>query len=286
MKLHLLAVPYDSALRTFRMGAGPDRLLEPGLGAQLQALGHEVRVDSIEVDSDIPPAEIRTAFELNRTLAERVRAASAAGWLPLILAGNCITAVGTLAGLSAYEPAVLWFDSHADFNTPETTTGGFLDGMALATATGRCWRQLAARVPGFRPTPEHKVVLLGTRDLDPLERDLLEQSEATVLDPEHVRRDLDPALRNLGARARDVYVHLDLDVLEPAEMQANALAAPEGLRVEEVRAVLERIGRDFQVRAVALTAYDPSCDPEGRICEAVVILLGALFATAAPPPAA
>jgi len=61
---------------------------------------------------------------------------------------------------------VLWFDAHGDFNTPESTLGGFLDGMALAIATGRCWTGLAATVPGFTPVAEENVVLVGARDLD------------------------------------------------------------------------------------------------------------------------
>ena len=69
---------------------------------------------------------------------------------PLVLAGNCNAAVGVVAGLGP-GAAVLWCDAHADFNTPETTTGGFLDGMGLATVTGRCWTSMAARVPGFVP---------------------------------------------------------------------------------------------------------------------------------------
>jgi arginase len=111
--------------------------------------GHQTRVEYIEAGSDAP-AEIRTAFELNRVVAERVRDAREAHALPVVLAGNCMTAVGTLAGLGG-TPAVLWFDAHGDFNTPETTASGFLDGMALAMLTGRCWANLTRTVHCFQP---------------------------------------------------------------------------------------------------------------------------------------
>ena len=61
---------------------------------------------------------------------------------------------------------VLWFDAHGDFNTPETTTSGFLDGMALAAVTGRCWTGLTRAIPGFTPVPESNVTAIGVRDLD------------------------------------------------------------------------------------------------------------------------
>jgi arginase len=181
MQTHLIVVPYDSAVRGWRMGTGPERLLDAGLVDDLRAAGHQVRIEYIEADSN-PPTEIRTAFDLNRALAGRVRDAREADALPVVLAGNCMTAVGTLAGLGG-TPAVLWFDAHGDFNTPETTASGFLDGMALAMLTGRCWANLVRTVHGFQPVPERDVVLLGARELDAGERLLLDGSEIALLAP-------------------------------------------------------------------------------------------------------
>jgi arginase len=257
------------------MGSGPHGLLRGGLREHLEAAGHLVEVEEISPGESSIPAEIRTAFELNRQLAGRVRAAVEAGAIPIVLAGNCISAVGTLAGLSPTRCAVVWFDSHGDFNTPEITTGGFLDGMALATVTGRCWQELAASVQGHRAVPESDVVMVGTRDLDPLEEDLLVTSDVTVLSPSQVRSDLPSVLSELSGRVKDIYIHLDLDVLDPGEGRANALAAPDGLSLEEVRAALERIRGEFRIRAIAVTAYDPSFDPDGRLVRAAISLLHA-----------
>jgi arginase len=273
MNLRLLAVPYDTALRNFRMGAGPERLLRAGLADSLRAAGHVVEIEHVSPSDGSSPAEIRTAFELNRSLSARVRAAGEAGAVPIVLAGNCISAVGTLAGLDATRCAVLWFDSHGDFNTPETTTGGFLDGMALSVVTGRCWQRLAATVQGFRPVPERDVVLLGTRDLDPLEEQALLDSDVTVLPPTQVRLDLPDVLTELSGRVTDAYVHLDLDVLDAGGWRANALAAPDGLSLDEVCAALARIRSAYRIRAVALTAYDPSFDPDGTVVHAATELL-------------
>ena len=174
MDIHLLIVPYDTARRGWRSGAGPEHLLQAGLTTHLQRNGHIVaNIQVIEDDSAQSPAEIRTAFELARRLAEGVRFARAAGRFPLVLSGNCNSAIGTLSGLVPASRAIFWFDAHGDCNTPETTASGFLDGTGLAVALGLCWRQLAASVPGFQPVAPEATFLLGARDLDPGEIALL-----------------------------------------------------------------------------------------------------------------
>src|SRR5262245_44419083 len=126
MNVHVLVVPYDTARRGWRSGAGPEHLLSAGLVSHLQRRGHVVAgVEHIIDDPDKPAAEIRTAFELARRLAGAVRAARAAGRFPLVLSGNCNAAVGTLSGLTPVRRAIFWFDAHGDCNTPDTTTTGF-----------------------------------------------------------------------------------------------------------------------------------------------------------------
>jgi arginase len=283
MDIHLFSVPYDTARRGERMGAGPERLLASGAVERLRWRGHGVRVEGIALPDDHFPAEIRTAFELQRAVATGVRRAAANGSLPVVLAGNCnVAALGTLAGLRARDVGVLWFDGHGDFNTPETTIGGFLDGMALAMATGRCWVQLLERLPGFEPVAPSNVLLIGVRDLDPLEASLLAESRVTLLPPGDVDAGLVPALDRMRQRVRDVYVHVDLDVLDPATHgRANALAAPDGLTVDQVVSALRIAARRFRVRGAALTAYDPAFDGDGGICRAALALLEAL--ADAPP---
>jgi arginase len=278
MDIHLLHVPYDTARRGERMGAGPGHLLAAGAAERLRSRGHVVRVEEIALPDDEFPAEIRTAFDLQRAVAVGVRRAVAAGSLPIVLAGNCnVAALGILAGLRARNVGLLWFDSHGDFNTPETTIGGFLDGMALAMATGRCWVQLLERLPGFEPVALANVLLIGARDLDPLEASLLAESRVTLLQPADVDAGLASALDRLGQRVRDVYLHIDLDVLDPAKHgRANALAAPNGLMVDQIVSALRVAARRFRVRGAALTAYDPAYDGDGRICRAALALLEAL----------
>src|SRR3954463_7128726 len=183
MEIQLLVVPYDSANRGARMGAGPEALLAAGLPQALRDAGHRVHVKLAELPADSWKAEISTAFELMRMISIAVRGAREANRLPIVLAGNCNTAVGTLAGLGTVSTGVIWFDAHADFNTPETSASGFLDGTAVAILTGRCWTTIAATVPGFIPLPDDRVCLVGTRDIDSLERGLLDESSVQVVAP-------------------------------------------------------------------------------------------------------
>ncbi|HEX5725024.1 MAG TPA: arginase family protein [Longimicrobiaceae bacterium] len=285
MRVDLILVPYDSGHRGLRMGRGPLRLLESGAAERLRAAGAEVREVTIEARPGFG-TEVGTAFELARALALAVRSARARGSFPLVLSGNCNASVGIVAGLGAPDTGVVWLDAHGDLNTPETTASGFLDGMALATLTGRCWRTLAASVDGFQPVPDERVVLVGGRDLDPPEAELLASSRIAHVREAAVRAQgvdgaLAPALERLAARAGRAYVHLDLDVHDPAEGAANHYAVAGGLSAAEVRDSLGAVARRLSLAAVALTAFDPDHDPDGRM-EAVALDLVAHAASLAP----
>ncbi len=272
MNVELILVPWDSGARGVRMGAGPERLLGLGLADRLEAGGHSVSTLVLEVPVGPLQAEVASAFALNRLLSDRVREATHAGRLPVVLTGNCISALGAVAGLDG-ATGVFWFDAHGDFNTPETTTGGFLDGMAVAVLAGRCWRRLARSVPGFAPVPEEDVVLIGTRDLDEPERALLSESDVHVLGPADLRERLPGLADEIGERVRQSYIHLDLDVMDPADGRANHFAAQDGVPLDEL---LERVA-DLVERsppgAVTLSAYEPAVDEDGRAGEAAIRLL-------------
>jgi arginase len=274
--VRLVAVPYDSGHRGLRMGAGPEHLAGHGAAARLRDAGHAVTEDVVEVDQAFP-AEIATAFALHRAVAGPVRDAVGAGAFPLLLAGNCNSAVGVAAGLASGEGSgpvgVVWLDAHGDFNTPETTTGGFLDGMALAILTGRCWRALAATVPGFGPVPENHALLVGGRDLDPRERVALDGSGLGWVPDARVRelgpaRALGPALDALAGRVGRVHLHIDLDVHDPGFAPANSYAAPGGLSPATVQEVVRLVAGRLPLAAGTLAAYDPGCDVEDRMLRA------------------
>ena len=272
MDVQLLAVPYDSGNRGVRMGAGPERLLDAGLQRALTDQGHRVHASIAELPAGSWQSEIQTSFELMRMLAVAVANARAAGRLPVVLAGNCNTAVGTIGGLGG-DVGVAWFDAHGDLNTPETTTTGFLDGTALAVITGKCFTRLAASVPGFAPVSENRVCLIGARDLDSAEAVILADSPIERVAAADVRTRLPRALALVGEHVERMYVHIDLDVLDSAVASANTYAVPGGLTVEDVEAALTMIAADFGIAAVTLSAYDPAADTDGRAAAAAIRLI-------------
>ncbi len=276
MRVRLIRVPYDAGNRGLRMGAGPGRLA--AAADRLRARGIEVDEAAVEAPAGLR-AEIGTTFALHRAVAAEVRGAVAAGAFPLVLSGNCGSAIGALAAAGA-GTGIAWFDGHGDFNTPETTRSGFLDGMALAIATGRCFRPLALSVPGFAPVAEHDAVLVGARDLDPAERTALQGSGVSWVTVAELRRlgagvALQPAMDRV--RARRMHVHIDLDVHDPALAPANEFAPPDGLTPPEVQDAVRAIAGARGICSASLAAYDPAVDPEGRALAAGLQLID-LFA--------
>jgi arginase len=283
VRLHLIRVPYDAGNRGLRMGAGPEKLA--AAGDRLRARGVEVSDALVEP----PPGlrtEIGTTFALHRAVAAEVRGALGEGAFPLVLSGNCSGAIGAVAAAGA-GTAIAWFDGHGDFNTPETTMSGFLDGMALAITTGRCFRPLALSVPGFVPVAERDAFLVGARDLDPAERTALDGSAAGWVRVAAVRElgaaaALAPPLGRL--RARRIHLHVDLDVHDPALAPANEFAPPDGLTPREVQDAVRAIAAAVPICSASLASYDPAVDPQGRALE-VGLQLVELIAELATPAA-
>lgn len=282
MYIQLLLVPYDSARRGSRCGAGPEHLVHAGLVAHLHDQGHVVTaVHLIEDDPAYPPAEIRTAFELARQLATAVRSARAAGDFPLVLSGNCNSAVGTLSGLTPNQRSTFWFDAHGDINTPETSDTGFLDGMGLAMATGLCWHQLTATVPGFEPVAPEATFLLGARDLDVGEAALLEESPITSIAVGQIPNELPSTLAKSTLANTLGYLHLDLDVLDPSVGHANYLPVPNGLSLSQLIAAVTEIRARVPLGAAALTSYSPEDDHDQGVCRAAFAAIDAIVADGA-----
>jgi arginase len=281
VNVELIVVPFDSGMRDVRMGRGPGRLLEAGIVEALEQGGGKVRVIRAEPAEGTFPSEVGMAFELQRVIARHVAAARKAGAFPLVLAGNCNTAVGTVAGLTGESrpaPLVVWLDAHADFNTPETSQSGFLDGMAVAILTGRCWHALAETVPGFSAVDDESVVLVGMRDPDPAETELLESSGVHCLAAGFQRKDADELIGRSRADLREAYVHVDLDAFDPSEGRANGYAVEGGLTRSQLADLLAAVRGRCAIGGAAITAYDPSCDEDGRVAnlaiEAATLLVG------------
>jgi arginase family enzyme len=187
--------------------------------------------------------------------------------VPVLLAGECsisLTTLGTALGQRP-EARVLWLDAHGDFNTPETSPSGYLGGMCLAAAC-RLWD------PGLgAPVAPERVVLAGVRDLDGEERRLLERSEVTVIGASVVETLV--AVKN-ALDGSPVYVHLDLDVIDPGIFPAQ-FPAPGGLAPEKLFDLLEAVTEDCELVGLEVTAFEAPRDEEAR-AEAAALALHVL----------
>ena len=274
--IRIISVPYDSGHPGLRMGAGPEHLLDNGLAEALRSEGRVLSVTTVRHERE-PAAEVATAFELDGLVSGQVRRALAEGGFPLVLSGNCNTAaVGTLSGAGPGDLGVVWFDAHGEFNTPETTTTGFIDGMGLAIVVGHCWKAMARGVPGYFALPEGNVVMAGVREVDPAEQGRLDASGITVvgvdvIEKQGLRRALATALDDLKTRVGRVYVHVDLDVLDAGKVgKANEFAVKGGPDAEELQAALSMVRERFEVAAVGIASFDPAFDADGRILRVAI----------------
>ncbi len=272
MKIQIIQVPYDSGHRDLRQGRGPTHFIEKNLIGILKGDGYQVR--ATRIDAKLPfTTEIGTAFELNRILSGEVKAAVESGSFPIVLAGNCNSCLGTIAGIDPMKLGVVWFDAHGEFNTPETTRSGFLDGMPLAMATGRCWKAMLETIPGFIPVEESNVILIGARDLDPEEKRLLQLSRLNVIGSAGINGDklldqVETALSKLQDQVSGIYLHIDMDALAIDEGAANHFGTSGGLRPEFIETVIAMVKQNFNLKAGTVASFDPTFDSNSRYLEA------------------
>jgi arginase len=274
VKLSIILASYDSGHYHGGMGQGPDAMISGGLVDALTIAGHDVAVEDIGKVGDDQEREIATGFAVCNAVATKVRLARDAGRLPIVLAGNCLTSAGAVAGEAA--DAIIWADQHGDLNTPETSIYGFLDGMALATVLGSCWRPMAAAIPGFKPIDPSRCVLVNARDLDPAEKQLLQTLPVIRTECPGVGQATE---RLKAAGANRVHMHLDLDVHDPEDLQANRYVSSGGPSPEQLRDAVCAMALAVPVVGITVSAYDPAFDAQADVPPLVGQLLNDLIAT-------
>lgn len=274
MKLSIILASHDSGHYHGGCGQGPDALMSGGLVEAMTLAGHDITVQDIGEVGDAQEREIATGFAVCNAVAIEVRAARDNGRFPIVLAGNCLTSAGAVAGEDA--DAIIWADQHGDLNTPETSIYGFLDGMALATVLGLCWRPMASAIPDFHAIDPSRCVLINSRDLDPAERLLLEPLPVIRTECPDAARAVEQLI---AAGAKRTHLHLDLDVHDPDELRANRYAHPGGPNPEQLRQAVCDMARLQPIVGVTISAYDPAFDAQADVPPLVGRLLTELLAT-------
>ncbi len=237
-----------------------DQIKASGFAAQIGAPWVDVTPD-FSAGSD-PVAAVNSA------LAATISAH--AGRIPLIFAADCVSCLGVMKGLEHHSPAVIWFDAHGDFNTPQTTPSGFLGGMPLAMLVGRGDLRLLQALD-LQPTAEENIILTDARDLDPLESIALRGSQVR-----HLLKVSD--LLTAPLPDRPLYIHLDTDVIDPAEMPGMGYPAPAGPSIEVVEAALRRVARDGQPVGILFSLWNATLTDDPRPL-AITLRLARAFVT-------
>jgi arginase len=207
---------------------------------------------------------VRSAsIEVCRRTAELVRTTVARGLRPIVLAGSCDVAPGVLAGVRDAHCGVVWIDAHADFNTPSSSASGFWPGMTLAAVVGDCGEDLWAALD-WRPVDPERVTLLGVRSLSPAaEARRLERSAVHVVRWQDgiAQADVATELDRLAVNVERVYVHVDLDALDPA-VGLGVVDPPEpgGLSADQLVDLIGHIAQRFCVVGATIATYTPSKD--------------------------
>ena len=196
---------------------------------------------------ELPAGEIWSRLAVLYTAVARAvtRGRAEDGRLVVVASGDCLTALGTLAGLQAagIEPGIVWFDAHGDVQTPETSSSGYLAGMALRLLTGYRPELIASRL-GLKPVPEDRIVLVGARDLDP--------PEVTYLDQTPIRRCQVTDLPVAELPDGPLYVHVDLDVIDGAQLPGVRYPTPGGPDAGQVADALGLLLGTVRVAAVGI----------------------------------
>jgi arginase len=287
----LIKMPYRGERNMADLSDSPDYLEKGGLSKLLEDQGWRVRPVSTVA---LPPEEQKAYGEWNRLglanghLAQMVAAELKDGRFPVGLLANCSALMGMLGGLQHAGPTsaplrvgLVFIDAHGDFNTPETTLSGMLGGMPVAVSAGLGLQRLRVK-SGLDPAlPDRHIVLAAARDLDPLEKDLLDHSAVERLSVEDVKSRsaaIDGQMDRLSGLADLIYVHVDMDVLDPPEVRGHPLTVPNGPTSAELAAALTQMFRHPKAAAFGV-ASTPSGDHDrdGRSRQAAYnLILGAL----------
>jgi arginase len=287
----LIAVPYDLGRADVGSGRGPSAYLKAGAAEALRARGHEIDVVTVRREAPFTD-ELEAVLDVDRAVAVAVDGALREDSFPLVVAGNCNVTLGVRAGLQrsgAHEAALVWLDAHGDFNTPDTTETGYLDGMPLAMLCGRAYREAVEHGLVMEALDEAAVAHAGGRDFDRRERDSLLASAVRVVDGEALRRrgpveTLVPALDALADERRDAmglepqdappaHLHVDLDVLDPAAAPGVTFPSPNGLSAAQLLEVIDLASERFALVALTVTSFTPDRDVAGTTLAAGLAVL-------------
>ena len=271
VRVALVKMPYVGERNVPDTSRGPDYLERGGIQKLLEAQGVQTRpvlTTALTADEEKAYGSWNKLALASGDLAKMVSEERRSGYLPVGLLANCNGILGMLSGLQHSGPGakplrvgMVFIDAHGDFNTPETTLSGMLGGMPVAIAAGQCLTRMRLKA-GLEPAlPTRHIVEMCVRDTDPLEQELLDRSDIQQLTLEDVRTrsaNLHREMKRLSEATDVIYVHVDMDALDPREVPGHPLTVPGGPTSAELATALTEMFKYEKVAAfgVASTPFD------------------------------
>jgi len=260
---------------------GPDVMENGGLYPLLESLG--VTVTETKT-AKLTPEEERQYGTINRFglaghhLAEIVSTQIRQGNFSLGLLSNCVGLTPMLAGVQLagegrpLKVGLVYFDAHGDMNTPETTMSMMMGGMPVAISCGLCLNRLRHQIGLEIPLPSKYVTFAGVRDTDPLEQEIIDNSNAeliSVKDIAQLTSNIDEQMARLSGLCDHIYIHVDTDVLNPDEVPGHNTQVEGGVTSRELADCLEKMFKYPKTRAFGVASLPTSGDPERLALKAV-----------------
>ena len=287
IKVDVIKNPYGGSRNVPELSTNPDYIHAAGLERLIEEWGGElirpVQDIRLKPEQEKQYGEWHRMALANANFAETVREGLQPGLVTIGLEANCNDLLGMLSGLkydadgNARKVGLVFYDSHGDFNIPETTLSGMLGGMPVAIAAGHALHNLRRTTGLVEPLPMNHIMWGGVRDLDPLEAERFREYEVRQISVDDIRNLSENFRRQFAALAEEVdviYVHVDMDVLEPDEVPGHGLAVPDGPSSEALAAAIALMFENPKTAALGI-ASTPSFnrDPDGRSRRAALNLI-------------
>lgn len=292
----IIGAPIDLGSEQLGVEMGPDAIRAAGIIHTLKNLGF-----TIEDHGNIPVPNngarvagnpkvkyLEAVVQFSRVLAEVTTNAVKNNHIPLTIGGDHSAAIGTIAGVTNTKDDVglIWIDAHPDANTPETTLTGNIHGMPLAISLGYGPKECLTLLQNQKPLDPRKVAVLGIKNPDQKELDLLKNLGVRVFTMREVIERgiaavMNDALAIVHAPGRHLHVSVDLDVIDRADAPGVGIASRGGFNYREITYVTERIGETGTVGSLDLIELNPTRDLHNETAQLAVELavsfLGARF---------
>lgn len=293
--IDLIGAPTDIGADNRGGSMGPEALRVAGLQEALERLGYTVTDRGNltgPANPNCSPVDGYRHLEETALWCEQARDAVRGALdnerMPILLGGDHSLAIGSIAGVAAHCAAagkplsVLWLDAHADFNTAETSPTGNIHGMPLAIAAGRGPDRLTRLGPAVPMLDPARVVQVGVRSVDAMEKTMVVESGMEVLDMRRIdeirmRETMKIALDKLTALGGHVHVSFDADFLDPSIAPGVDTAVPGGPTYREAQLCMEMIHDSGLMASLDLMELNPACDIENKTARLLVELVESLF---------